>query len=70
MCVEVSAMANVTIRMDEGLKKRSGALFEENRRGGDLAGWWSRRIDSANRIVCRVSRNELELLQCGGHYRN
>jgi Txe/YoeB family toxin of Txe-Axe toxin-antitoxin module len=63
-------MANVTIRMDEGLKKRSGALFEENRRGGDLAGWWSRRIDSANRIVCRVSRNELELLQCGGHYRN
>ena len=33
MCVEVSVMANVTIRMDEGLKKRSGALFEENRRG-------------------------------------
>ena len=70
MCVEVSAMANVTIRMDEGLKKRSGALFEENRRGGDLAGWWSRRIDSANRIVYRISDDELEFLQCGGHYRD
>ena len=37
---------------------------------GELAGWWSRRIDSANRIVYRVSKNELELLQCGGHYRD
>lgn len=37
---------------------------------GDLSGWWSRRIDSANRIVYRVHQNELELLQCGGHYRD
>ena len=37
---------------------------------GDLTGWWSRRIDNANRIVYRVSGNELELLQCGGHYRD
>ena len=37
---------------------------------GNLAGWWSRRIDSANRIVYRVSREELELLHCGGHYRD
>ena len=37
---------------------------------GDLAGWWSRRIDSVNRIVYRVSLDELELLQCGGHYRD
>ena len=37
---------------------------------GNPAGWWSRRIDSANRIVYRVSQEELELLQCGGHYRD
>ena len=37
---------------------------------GDLSGWWSRRIDDANRIVYRVMGNELELLQCGGHYRD
>ena len=37
---------------------------------GDLSGWWSRRIDEANRIVYRVERGELELLQCGGHYRD
>lgn len=37
---------------------------------GDLTGWWSRRIDSANRIVYRISDDELEFLQCGGHYRD
>ena len=37
---------------------------------GDLSGWWSRRIDEANRIVYRVVQGELELLQCGGHYRD
>ena len=37
---------------------------------GDLAGWWSRRFHNVNRIVYRVSGNESELLQCGGHYRD
>ena len=27
---------------------------------GDLSGWWSRRIDEANRIVYRVVKGELE----------
>ena len=35
---------------------------------GDLAGWWSRRIDSANRIIYRVRDNAIEITQCGGHY--
>lgn len=37
---------------------------------GDLSGWWSRRIDDANQIVYRIAEGELELLQCGGHYRD
>ena len=35
---------------------------------GDLSGWWSRRIDSANRVVYRVRDNAIEIAQCGGHY--
>ena len=35
---------------------------------GDLAGWWSRRIDDANRIVYRIRENAVEIIQCGGHY--
>ena len=36
---------------------------------GDLAGWWSRRIDEKNRLVYRLIGDEaVEILQCRGHY--
>ena len=35
---------------------------------GNLQGYWSRRIDDANRIVYKVENNQLVILQCGGHY--
>jgi len=37
---------------------------------GDLVGWWSRRIDDANRIVYRLKYGNLEISQCKGHYDN
>ena len=35
---------------------------------GDLSGFWSRRIDSTNRLVYRIRDGVLELLSCHGHY--
>ncbi len=37
---------------------------------GNLSGWWSRRIDSKNRIVYRLADEgrALEILAIGGHY--
>lgn len=35
---------------------------------GNLSGYWSVRIDDANRIVFRISDNILEIVQCGSHY--
>jgi toxin YoeB len=35
---------------------------------GDLSGWWSRRIDDANRIVYRLRGGAVEITQCKGHY--
>ena len=35
---------------------------------GDLAGFWSRRIDDTNRLVYRVNGEILEILSCKGHY--
>jgi toxin YoeB len=32
------------------------------------SGWWSRRIDDANRIVYRVEKGNLEIAQCRKHY--
>ena len=36
---------------------------------GDLSGYWSVRIDKKNRIVFRICGNNLEIIQCGTHYR-
>lgn len=36
----------------------------------DLQGFWSRRIDSKNRIVYRIKNDAIEIAQCGSHYRD
>jgi toxin YoeB len=35
---------------------------------GDLAGWWSVRIDDVNRLVFRFDSEILEIYACKGHY--
>jgi len=35
---------------------------------GNYQGYWSRRIDDANRIVYKVKENQLIIAQCGNHY--
>jgi toxin YoeB len=35
---------------------------------GDKQGYWSRRIDAVNRLVYKVERNQIVIVQCGGHY--
>lgn len=35
---------------------------------GNLTGWWSRRIDTVNRIVYRQDGNDLIIAACKGHY--
>lgn len=35
---------------------------------GDLSGWWSRRIDSANRLVYRIENGKLIIASCRTHY--
>ena len=37
---------------------------------GDLGGYWSRRIDSENRIVYKIENGILKIVQCGSHYRD
>jgi toxin YoeB len=35
---------------------------------GDLAGFWSRRIDREHRLVYRVTSTAIEIVQCRYHY--
>ena len=34
----------------------------------NLSGWWSRRIDDANRIVYKQEGDNLIIAECRGHY--
>lgn len=38
--------------------------------GENLSGYWSVRIDEKNRIVFRIEGGDLEIYQCGSHYRD
>ncbi len=35
---------------------------------GNLTGFFSRRIDDANRLIYKVSEETLEIISCKGHY--
>jgi toxin YoeB len=35
---------------------------------GNLSGWWSRRINTEHRLVYRVEKEGLYILQCRKHY--
>ena len=63
------------------LKKTNKLLNDIDRNGykctgkpepliGNLAGYWSVRIDEKNRIVFRIEGDNLEIMQCGKHYRD
>lgn len=36
----------------------------------NLSGWWSRRIDEANRIVYRVENGSIIIASCKNHYKD
>lgn len=68
-------------REDKKTLKRINALVNDIERGngfdgigkpeplrGNLSGFWSRRIDDANRLVYRVKDGVLEIVSCKGHY--
>lgn len=63
------------------LKKINRLLMDIDRNGyqcigkpeplsDNLQGYWSVRIDEKNRIVFRIENNNIEIIQCGTHYRD
>lgn len=35
---------------------------------GDLTSYWSRRIDNCNRLVYKINKNVIQIVQCRTHY--
>lgn len=70
----------LNLQNDKKLLKKANALLKDIERGGyegigkpeplkgNLAGYWSRRIDDYNRIVYRIVDGVVEIVQCGTHY--
>jgi toxin YoeB len=44
-------------------------MGKPERLSGDLAAYWSRRIDDYNRIVYRIEDDAIKIVQCGSHYK-
>lgn len=36
----------------------------------EYQGFWSRRIDDTNRIVYRIEDGQIQIAQCGSHYKD
>ena len=65
---------------DKAMARKVNALIKECQRNpfegtgkpeplkGDLAGFWSRRIDREHRLVYRVTKDALEIVACRYHY--
>ena len=70
----------LNLQNDKKLLKKANTLLKDIERGGhegigkpeplkgNLAGYWSRRIDDYNRIVYRIDGEIIESVQCGTHY--
>ena len=70
----------LNLQNDKKLLKKANTLLKDIERGGyegigkpeplkgNLAGYWSRRIDDYNRIVYRIDGKIIEIVQCGTHY--
>ena len=67
-------------RTDKKQFKRITALIADIQRGpfsgigkpeplkGNLSGFWSRRVDGEHRLVYAVRNEQIEIIQCRGHY--
>ena len=65
---------------DKKILKRINQLIEDSKRNGyggigkpeplkgEFQGFWSKRIDTVNRLVYRIKDGNLEILSCKGHY--
>jgi toxin YoeB len=68
--------AKILARLNELIKECTRTPFrgigKPEPLGGNLAGWWSRRINQEHRLVYRVSgkgdAQALEIAQCRYHY--
>jgi len=65
-------LARINVLIEECRRHPSSGIGKPEALKGNLAGWWSRRIDREHRLVYRVSGSgdaqTLEIAQCRYHF--
>lgn len=61
-------LKRINILLQDILRNSYSGLGKPEPLKDNLTGLWSRRIDDANRIVYRITKDGVEVVQCKGHY--
>ena len=61
-------LKRINILLQDILRNSYSGIGKPEPLKDNLTGLWSRRIDDANRIVYRITKAGVEVVQCKGHY--
>ena len=61
-------LKRINILLQDILRNSYSGIGKPELLKDNLTGLWSRRIDDANRIVYRITKDGVEVVQCKGHY--
>jgi toxin YoeB len=61
-------LRRINALINEALRSPFEGIGKPEPLRGDLSGYWSRRIDDANRLVYRATDAELVVIACRFHY--
>ncbi|OIO82173.1 MAG: addiction module protein [Gallionellaceae bacterium CG1_02_60_948] len=62
-------LKRVNLLIDAAVRDPFAGVGKPEPLRGDLAGYWSRRIDEVNRLVYRATDEELVVIACRFHYK-
>ncbi len=69
---DAKVVARINVLLEECRRHPFQGIGKPEPLGGNLSGWWSRRINSEHRLVYRVTgkgdAQALEVAQCRYHY--
>jgi toxin YoeB len=51
-------------------RNQHNGIGKPERLSGNLSAYYSRRIDSKNRIVYKIENEIIKIIQCGSHYKD
>lgn len=51
-------------------RNQHNSIGKPERLSGNLSAYYSRRIDSKNRIVYKIENEIIKIIQCGSHYKD